>query len=117
MAAITDLSWQQVQDALATAGAITVSGERVIIDVGVVAGITADALSDNGVIKFLDKFLEACADAQTAANSGQVPGERLAAFTPPTIGAPSSAGLVPVTRSVGFRYQLDSVTTIQGPNN
>jgi len=117
MAAIVDLTWQQLQDALGTAGAITVVSGKVVIDVGLVGGLTADSLSDNGVIKFLDKLLDACQDAQSTANTAQTTGERLAAFTPPTIGAPSSAGLVPVTRSVSFRYVLDSTTSIQGPNN
>ena len=117
MAAINDLTWQQLQDALGTAGAITVASGKVVIDVGLVGGLTADALSDNGVLKFLDKLLDACQDAQTTVNAAQAVGERLAAFSTPTIGAPSSAGLVPVTRAIGFRYVLDSATTIQGPNN
>lgn len=117
MAAITDLTWQQLQDAIGITGAITVVSGKVVIDVGLIAGATIDGLSDTGVIKFLDKLLEAGYDAQVSANTSQTTGERLAAFSNATIGAPSSAGLVPVTRTVGFRYLLDSATTIQGPNN
>lgn len=117
MAAITDLTFQQLQDAIGVTGAITVVSGKVVIDAGLVAGLTLDDLADMGVLKFLDKLIEAGFDAQVAANSAQIAGERLAAFNAPTIGAASSSGLVPVTRSIGFRYVLDSATTIQGPNN
>jgi hypothetical protein len=117
MAVINDLTWQQLQDALGIAGAITVTSEKVLIDVSLIADATIDSLSDKGVLKFLDKLLDACQEAQTTVNAAQAAGERLAAFSPPTIGAPSSTGLVPVTRTVGFRYVLDSATSIQGPNN
>lgn len=117
MAAITDLTWEQLKAAMVTNGidatAIAVVGGKVLIDAGLVIGSTADALTDAGVVKFVGKILENAAKAQTTANEGQTAGERLSAIGAQVTGTPA-AGFVPVTRSVNLRYELSSVANIVG---
>lgn len=115
MAAITDLTWQQVQDALGVTGGITVTSSKVVINVETILGSTTDALSDAGVLKFLNKLLDACLDAQATANTNQATGEKLNSFGTPTYGAITN-GNVLVTRTVRLNAQLESATTISGPN-
>lgn len=115
MAAITDLTWQQLQTEIGTAGAIAISGTTVAIDVSLVTGDATDALTDAGVLKFVDKLLSYCLAAQTTANGGQVAGERLNSFSAPTYGSVLN-GQVPVNRTVSLRYALESTAEIVGPN-
>lgn len=112
MAAITDLTWQQVLDKL-PASSIVLTGGKVLIDVGAVANLTADALTDAGVIKFVATLMGAAYAAQQTANEGQTTGERLAAFGAPANGAINS-GYVPITRSFVSRSELASATNIVG---
>lgn len=115
MAAITDLTWQELQAAVGVTGAITVVSGAVVIDVGKISGDTVDALTDGGVVKFANKFLDACTEAQATANTNQVAGEKLNAFNSPTFSAPSS-GKVLATRTTRTNYELESATLLSGPN-
>src|SRR3712207_535590 len=99
MAAITDLTWQQVQDALDATGAIAVASGKVVITVETVTGDATATMTDAGVLKFINTLLDACLEAQTTANVNQVTGEKLNSFSNPTYGAPSN-GNVLVTRTV-----------------
>lgn len=121
MAAITDLTWQQLLDKL-PAGSITVlaaagsNPAKVQIDVSLAADIAADALTDSGVIKFFSALLNAGASAQATANTGQATGERLAAFTVATSG-PTAQGFVPISRTFTARSELATAANIVGPVN
>ena len=115
MAAITDLTWQQVQDALGIAGAIALDTGKIVIDTSLVTGDTIDGMTDMGVLKFLNKLIEACVEAQTTVNDGQVAGERLNAFSAPSFGNPTN-GAVVATRTIRFALQLDSTTQVVGTN-
>lgn len=117
MAALTDLTWDQLNTALGGAGKITVAAGKVTIDVGAVTGDTVDALTDTGVVEFCCKILEACNRAQVAANEGQAAGERLNSFPAPTYGG-VVAGFVAVTQSLSSRVAVNPATQsmIVGPN-
>ena len=117
MAAVTDLSWEQLKTAAVAAGkpdsAIAVVGGKVVIDVGAINGDAVAVLGNAGVVKFCAKLLDICAKAQATANEGQPGGERLAAFASPSVGN-STGGFVPVSRAVATRHELSSATTILG---
>lgn len=115
MAAITDLTWQQLQDKL-PAGSITVVSGKVTIDVGILCGITADAMTDTGVVKFAASFLNAAQQAQSTVNEGQTTGERLSAFNPVTNGNVAN-GYINLTRTFNYRSELASATNVVGINS
>lgn len=114
MAAITDLTWQQLQDKL-PAGAITVTTGAVSINVGIVNGSTIDALTDSGVVKFFSMLFTAANKAQTDANATAEDGESLAAFSPATIGN-NANGYITLTRPFVCRSELATATNIIGTN-
>ena len=115
MAALTDLTWQQLLDQLPANAVKVDAGGKVVIDVSVVTGTTADALTDVAVVKFFNVMFSAANKAQTAANSGQVDGEKLAAFAPATIGA-NANGYITLTRQFTCRSELATATNIIGSN-
>lgn len=104
MTAIVDLTWQQLQDASAIAGAIAIEGTgdtaKVMIDVGKILGISATVLTANGVVDFLIKLREFAAAAQLTVNTGQVAGENLAAFPKLTYGTLGTDGKVQVQGNI-----------------
>lgn len=112
MAAITDLTCQQWQAQL-PAGSLTVVSGKVMMDLGVVSGLTIDALTDPGVIKVLTVLLNAGLAAQTSVNTGQVAGERLAAFGVPTSGSIVN-GYAPTTRPFTSRSEVATATNVVG---
>lgn len=115
MAALTDLTWQQLAAQLpANAIAVDASG-KVIVDIGVVLGSTADALSDAGVVKFFNVMFSAANKAQLTANTDQIDGEKLAAFNPATIGG-NANGYITLTRQFVCRSELATATNIVGSN-
>lgn len=114
MAAVTDLTWQQLADKL-PAGAITIASGAVSINVGLINGSTIDALTDDGVVKFFSLLFTAANKAQTDANVDQVDGEKLAAFSPATIGA-NANGYITLTRPFVCRSELATATNIIGTN-
>lgn len=115
MAALTDLSYQQLLAKL-PANSLVITGGKVFLDVGIATDTTADTLTDLGVIKLLSVLLEAALKAQQDANTSQVAGEKLAALTPPTYGGAIN-GYVPVTRIFVSRSELISATNIVGQIN
>lgn len=121
MPAITDLTWQQLDSAFEQLGVAT---PLIVDSYGNVSGINIAQIlgstvpvptTGTGIIKLMQKLLEACRIAQEAANTGQPAGERLAAFPLPVTGAAAN-GLVPVTRSVAGRVDISSATVIIGTN-
>lgn len=120
MAALTDLTFQQLQSKL-PAGAIRFepaaggTPAKVLIDVSLAGDITADALTDTGVVKLMSLLFRAANLAQTEANSGQIDGEKLTAFSAATLGA-AVGGYVPLTRTFVCRAELASAEIIIGSN-
>lgn len=112
MAAITDLTWQQVLAEL-PASAIVVTAGKVMIDASLVAGLTVDALTDMGVVKFFAALSTAANKAQVAANVAQAEGEKLAAFAPATVGTATN-GFITLTRPFVCRSELSTATNVIG---
>lgn len=121
MAVITDLTWQQLSDNLpagtielqpAAAGPPAVPAQ-IKINVSKLVNSSIDAMTAQQVVKSLAVLLTAGFNAQTAANQGQVAGERLAAFPPVGVGG-IAGGYVPMTRSVTSRHELSSAVNIIG---
>jgi hypothetical protein len=114
MTAITDLTWQQLEDASGISGAIAVEGTgdtaKVIIDVGKIIGSGVTALSASGVVDFLIKLREFAAAAQITANVGQSAGERLAAFPSLVYGTLGSDGKVQVQGNVVAKLAVSPQT-------
>ena len=120
MAAITDLTWQQLETALGANGAIQVSGtapnETVMIDVSKVNGDAVQALTTYGVVEFIAKLFYACRSAQTAANEGQANGERLNAFLNPTQVIQTDQSVL-VTQQMQFKLPIaQNLSIVNGPN-
>lgn len=86
----SDLTWQQLQNAIAVPNAITYDPQTddIKISVKALTGDTFNGLFDARVIEFASKLLSACRNAQTQANSNAVAGSRLNAFQAPQFGVP-----------------------------
>lgn len=115
MAALNDLTWQQLADKLPTNAIKVDTNGKVVIDVGIVNTATADALTDSGVVKFFSMLFTAANKAQTDANAQQEDGEKLSAFSPATIGA-NANGYITLTRPFVCRSELATATNIIGTN-
>ena len=114
MAALNDLTWQQLADKLPT-GAIVVTNGKVTIDVSLVNASTVDQLSDSGVIKFFSLLFTAANKAQVDANANQADGEKLTTFSPATIGN-NANGYITLTRPFICRSELATAVNIVGSN-
>lgn len=115
MAAVTDLTWQQLADQLPANAIVIDPNGKVTIDVGTVISINADALTDVGVVKFFSVLFTAANKAQIAANQNQADGERLTAFAPATIGTAVN-GYITLTRPFVCRSELATAVNIIGAN-
>ena len=113
-----DLTWQQLQDAIGVAGAITHDGTNLIIKPHLITGDAYANLTGSGVIEAIAKILNACYKAQTTANASAQIGSRLNAFAQPALGVPiaDSAGAyyATVTYTLQTRNPLD-LNTVLGP--
>ena len=114
MAALTDLTWQQLADKLPM-GAITVAAGKVTIDVGLINNSTVDALTDSGVVKFFSLLFTAANKAQTDANAAQTDGEKLNTFSSATIGN-NANGYITLSRPFVCRSELATAVNIVGSN-
>lgn len=112
MAATTDLTWQQLQAQL-PAGSLAVVSGKVMMDVGLVSGQVIDALTDTGVVKTFNTLLNSGLAAQSTVNTGQVAGEKLAAFATPTSGSVAN-GFVIVERRLVSRAEVATSTNVIG---
>ncbi|MGF1481253.1 MAG: hypothetical protein ACFB4I_17515 [Cyanophyceae cyanobacterium] len=121
MAAIKDLTFQQLQDAIGVADAITVIGtapnETLSIDVSKVTGDSIQALTDTGVLELFAKLYYACRDAQATVNEGQVDGERLNAILDPVTN-PVNADTIEIIMQSQVEVPISSnLLVVYGPNN
>lgn len=121
MAAITDLTFEQLNTALDIDGAMFL-GEDPVGNVSIMISIaainddeTANALTRTGVVKLMTRLIEACRRAQIAANESQVVGEMLDAFPSSTSNGVVSEGYFQQTASVKSRIAVSSATVIVGP--
>lgn len=114
MTAITDLTWQQLEDASGITGAIAVVGSgdtaKVMIDASLITGTHLAALSATSVVDFLIKLREFAATAQVTANVGLSIGEKLAAFPSLTYGALGTDGKVQVQGNIVAKLAVSPQT-------
>lgn len=115
MAALTDLTWQQLADQLPVNAIKIDTNGKVVIDVGIITSTSADTLTSVGVIKFFSLLFTAANKAQIAANESQPDGEKLTAFNPATIGT-AVDGYITLTRPFICRSELATATNIIGTN-
>lgn len=116
MPALTDLTWQQLNDIFENPLIAQVAGgestTNLMLNLTILSPefITTD---QTGVVKALAKLLEIARKAQEKLNEGKPAGEKLAAFPAPTVGATIN-GYAPVTRSLASRHELSTTTSIVG---
>lgn len=119
MAAKTDLTWQELDNALTAQGyadAVVVSGGKVMLDVGVLTGVSTTALTQEGVCEFLYKLRFGAGNAQETANATiTLPEEQLTSFPPFSYGNPTVDGLIGVTQVSSFLIPLN-LNSIFGTN-
>lgn len=115
MAAITDLTWQQLSEKLSTNAIKVDSNGKVVIDVSAVCGDSISGLSNQGVIKFFSLLFTAANKAQIDANTESTEGERLSAFAPATIGT-NADGYITLSRPFLCKSELSTATNIIGTN-
>ncbi|AFZ57653.1 hypothetical protein H6G54_26785 [Anabaena cylindrica FACHB-243] len=120
MTAKTDLTWQEIQTELTAmnanyAGAISVVGGQVVIDVETITGETSTAMTAEGVVEFIYKLRDAAGRAQLTVNENQAVGEQLDSFPAFSYSAPTADGFVNVTQVSAFTIPLNT-DIIKGPN-
>jgi hypothetical protein len=119
MAAINDLTWQQLNEALGETGQIFLGEDTqgnigVLISVSTVNGSVAGNLSTNGVVKFLMRLREAAAEAQILINETQAVGEKLNAFPPSTSNGTVINGAITQTGSIQAAIVVSSASEVVG---
>lgn len=122
MAAITDLTFSQLSDALGITGAVYV-GEDTLGNITVQLSISAindeviNSPASFGVVKFLTRLREACHKAQETINTSQTTGEKLDAFPAATSTGAVVDGYVQQIGSIKSKIAVATATQIVGPNN
>lgn len=122
MAAITDLSFSQLSEALGTIGAIavledTVGNITVQFSVSIINGETVNNLASFGVVKFLTRLREACHKAQQIVNESHAVGEKLNAFPAATSTGAVVDGYVQQSGAIQSKIEVATATQIVGANN
>lgn len=121
MPAVTDLTWQQINEAFSAQNSgvdvvpITVISGKAYIDLSILTDTNVTTQTQAGVIKATTRLLDLARIAQETANTGKVTGEKLTAFPAPTFGTLAN-GYAPVTRTLTARALLSSATQIVGTN-
>ena len=85
MAAVTDLTWQQLETASGLS-LISSDASGLVIKISALTGSNTTDKNTTGVIEALFKLRNFAAAAQESANDGKAIGERLASFPPSTSG-------------------------------
>lgn len=120
MAAIEDLTYDQLNAALGVSNAIYVGEDPlgnigVLISASLINGETINTLSASGTIKLLTRLMAACRKAQEALNVNQVDGEKLDAFPEAVSSGVVVDGYVQQTSAIKSRIAVATATEIIGP--
>lgn len=107
MAAVTDLSWQQLSDAFGSQAVghsllrytADAYGNHLFLDLVTLLGRDVAGLTETGVIEALLKLRELCVAAQATANTGKTDAEKLKSFPAATYSAASNSNL-PITATI-----------------
>ena len=121
MAAITDLTFAQLSDALGATGAVyvgedTLGNITVQLSISVINDENINNLTNTGVVKFLTRLREACHKAQETINQGQAVGEKLDAFLAATSTGAVVDGYVQQAGSIKSKIAVATATQIVGLN-
>lgn len=121
MAAITDLTFSQLSDALGISGAVYVAEDpvgniTVQLSISAINDESINSPANFGVVKFLTRLREACHKAQMTANQGQAEGEHLDAFPAATSTGAVVDGYVQQAGMVKSKIAVATATQIVGPN-
>lgn len=120
MAALTDLTYDQLADQFEGAddaffvGEDTAGNITVLISVTALAGQPVENLTDAGVIKLVTRLTNLCRKAQDVANLTQSDGEKLNAFPQPVSSGTLQDGYVDVSESIKSRIIVSSASQIVG---
>ena len=87
MAAVTDLTFTQLNTAIGSAAfTYDAANDDILLSVKAITGDTYDALTDDGFCEFIWKLREAAVVAQTTANTAKTSAEQLISFPAKTVG-------------------------------
>jgi len=120
MAAITDLTFEQLNDAAIADSQIgeaifSYSNGVLSLNLNKLTGDNFTDLDNEGVCESLFKLRKLAGDAQVLANSTVLPNEQLTSFPPFTFGLPSAQGLVRVSQIQTVQLPL-LANTVVGTN-
>lgn len=114
MAAITDLTFEQLNEELgASVFVLDAPNEDIKLSLSALTGDDFSALTNTGVTEVMHKLITACQNAQATVNSGEgvLPEEQLRSFPPATTGA-----FNPITLQIPIRHSLEVSLNVD-PNN
>ncbi len=114
MAAVTDLTWQQLETASGLS-LISSDASGLIIKISALTGSNTTDKNTSGVIEALFKLRDFASTAQESANDGKAIGERLASF-PPSSSGTAVDGYVIQTGQIVAKTPL-STSGLGGINN
>lgn len=120
MAALTDLTYEQLAAQVESAddaffvGEDTAGNITVLISVTALVGQPVENLTDAGIIKLVTRLTNFCRKAQDSANETQIEGEKLNAFPTPISSGTLQDGYVEVTESIKSRIIVSSATQVVG---
>lgn len=120
MAAITDLTFEQLIAQSESDSELFFVGEDVNGNLGVLislSALNAESVADltsSGVIKMMSRLISLCRKAQAEANQNQPVGEKLNAFPDPVSSGTITNGYVEITDAIKSRIVVASATQIEG---
>lgn len=125
MAPVTDLTYQQLNDALrnqlgVTSDLITFDAYGMPDTISIMAIIETIPIDPSGnatggVVKLMTRLFDACREAQNAVNQNQPAGEKLNTFAAPTAQA-LAGNLIPIVRNMTTRADFSSADRVVGTN-
>lgn len=116
MAAITDLTFQQVLDKSPSNSIVVSDGTTALpsgtyINLGTFLGQSVSGLSSTGVVEFASKFLQRARNAQTTVNTNQAVGEALNAFPNPVANTPTVTD-TGISQLMSYSVQVNLTATL-----
>jgi hypothetical protein len=111
---MNDLTWAELLAALPPNTIFIDSTRGICVNVSSVSGETTalNALTQNGVIEFAYKLLDAANRAQKTKNTSLPAGSKLNSFGDPTWSTPNAAGMVTGRHSVSAQFLVSTTTAV-----
>lgn len=119
MSAVTDLSWQQIADALGSNSKIFIGEDPdgnigVLISVAAINGELTTSMNSLGVVKFLSRLRDGAAEAQVDANGKEGVTQPLTAFPAAIASTNVENGYVTQTGTINAAIKVNSATVVVG---